>query len=380
MSLPERLKLARESRRRSQREMANSCSISVQMWQNYEWGKSKPGSDVLEALSRMGFNVNWILTGEGEIGQEKWPVRVTKAETDPMGRPFEISYDLDELFGARVLERLRSLGNQTISWLAQETKIDVLQLEKYIYRRTIPSVDEIVTIADALRVNPTWLAERSPHVEEHERHERLGKALESDLEDIFTIEDASKVIDKHISEYDYHLDQAKGITLLMTVFALFSKDFCEKREELSDHIVHNLVKLCLPGREQASVAEVMGHIDLARGAVTDGNLDKARIEFMRGAKDWNEIAESGDTRFKEEMDNARLVFTTFVQSDKVYIEGVKTLIAVIKANPGIKQFDLYNSCPGVDRKMIIYILNFAVLFGIIERTGEHQLSVKESLA
>ena len=36
-------------------------------WQKYERGSSLPGSEVLQALTRLGFNINWILTGEGNM-------------------------------------------------------------------------------------------------------------------------------------------------------------------------------------------------------------------------------------------------------------------------------------------------------------------------
>jgi len=71
MTLSDRLKQVRESiPGRTQKEMAKECSISVQMWQAYEAGKSVPGGNVLEALARMGFNVNWILTGVGVIHRD----------------------------------------------------------------------------------------------------------------------------------------------------------------------------------------------------------------------------------------------------------------------------------------------------------------------
>lgn len=65
--LAERLKQARESLGSTQKEIATKVSVSVQMWRAYESGKSVPGGNVLEALARHGLNVNWLLTGEGEM-------------------------------------------------------------------------------------------------------------------------------------------------------------------------------------------------------------------------------------------------------------------------------------------------------------------------
>jgi transcriptional regulator with XRE-family HTH domain len=67
MSLAERLKQVRESLGYTQKEMAKAVSVILQTWQVYEAGKSVPGGNVLESLARLGFNVNWILTGEGEM-------------------------------------------------------------------------------------------------------------------------------------------------------------------------------------------------------------------------------------------------------------------------------------------------------------------------
>ncbi len=45
-------------------------NMSYKGWQQYESGDSIPGGKVLAALSKLGFNINWILTGEGHIYKE----------------------------------------------------------------------------------------------------------------------------------------------------------------------------------------------------------------------------------------------------------------------------------------------------------------------
>lgn len=67
MIFHERLKYAREFLGMTQKEVAARCSVSVQMWQAYESGKSVPGGKVLEGLARLGINVNWLLTGEASV-------------------------------------------------------------------------------------------------------------------------------------------------------------------------------------------------------------------------------------------------------------------------------------------------------------------------
>lgn len=66
-TLAERLKIARESISTGQKEMAELLDISFRSWQDYELGKSVPGGKVFEALSRLGFNANWLLTCEGSM-------------------------------------------------------------------------------------------------------------------------------------------------------------------------------------------------------------------------------------------------------------------------------------------------------------------------
>lgn len=70
MELAERLKIARDSLGKEQKEIASLLSISFRSWQDYEAGKSVPGGKVFEALVKLGFNANWLLTGEGEMRRE----------------------------------------------------------------------------------------------------------------------------------------------------------------------------------------------------------------------------------------------------------------------------------------------------------------------
>jgi len=68
MVMKDRLKQVRQKLGKSQRAMAALIGMSYKGWQQYESGVSIPGGAVLESLARLGFNVNWILTGEGLMG------------------------------------------------------------------------------------------------------------------------------------------------------------------------------------------------------------------------------------------------------------------------------------------------------------------------
>jgi transcriptional regulator with XRE-family HTH domain len=67
MSLGERLKVVRESTKKSQREFAELLGVSFRGLQTYESGASVPGGNILSAYASLGFNVNWILLGEGPM-------------------------------------------------------------------------------------------------------------------------------------------------------------------------------------------------------------------------------------------------------------------------------------------------------------------------
>lgn len=65
--LADRFKLARESLGLEQKEIAAKLDISHRSWQDYELGKSVPGGKVFESLVLLGFNANWLLSGEGPM-------------------------------------------------------------------------------------------------------------------------------------------------------------------------------------------------------------------------------------------------------------------------------------------------------------------------
>jgi len=67
MSLAARLREARESIGKTQRDMAKLAGVSNRVWQSYEAGKVTPGGKIFETLVDLGLNANWLLTGKGEM-------------------------------------------------------------------------------------------------------------------------------------------------------------------------------------------------------------------------------------------------------------------------------------------------------------------------
>ena len=69
-TLSARLKLVRKSLKKSQKSMAAALGIGLGSWQHYERGQQVPGGKVFESLCCLGFNANWLLTGEGPMCRE----------------------------------------------------------------------------------------------------------------------------------------------------------------------------------------------------------------------------------------------------------------------------------------------------------------------
>lgn len=101
LTLADRLKMIRENLEKSQKTMAADIGISFRAWQGYELGNNTPGSAVIEELVRLGYNANWILTGEG-------PMKTKKREYS--NKDFEF-----QLLGGRKGTRLFNKLNRLIS-------------------------------------------------------------------------------------------------------------------------------------------------------------------------------------------------------------------------------------------------------------------------
>ncbi|ABS63308.1 putative phage repressor [Parvibaculum lavamentivorans DS-1] len=71
----------------SQKDMARRFGVSGTTWQNYELENAAPNAHVLGRLSGEGFNINWVLTGMGEMraGERKMMEKPTGfAELEPL--------------------------------------------------------------------------------------------------------------------------------------------------------------------------------------------------------------------------------------------------------------------------------------------------------
>lgn len=63
----DRLRSFREKCGMTQPMIAEKCGVSLRALQDYEAGKRLPAGEALEALGGMGLDLNWLLTGDGEM-------------------------------------------------------------------------------------------------------------------------------------------------------------------------------------------------------------------------------------------------------------------------------------------------------------------------
>lgn len=70
MSISARLGGIRKFLGLSQKEMGRRVGVSGTTWQNYELENASPNAHVLAHLSGEGFDINWVLTGEGAMRHE----------------------------------------------------------------------------------------------------------------------------------------------------------------------------------------------------------------------------------------------------------------------------------------------------------------------
>ncbi|MDP1527684.1 MAG: hypothetical protein Q8M20_17920 [Rhodocyclaceae bacterium] len=73
MTISERLKKLRLKLELSQPDAAIKFDIPLGSWKKYERGPSEPGSGALRGLHDGGVNINWLLTGEGEMFRNSKP-------------------------------------------------------------------------------------------------------------------------------------------------------------------------------------------------------------------------------------------------------------------------------------------------------------------
>lgn len=132
MSVTDRLKNIRGQLGKSQKEMAALLGISYRTYENYEKGLNSPNWDVCESLVKLGFNANWLLTGEGEMrrgagdrtAEPDHVGDVNKMIAADPGTPFAQDAESTEL-----LNLLKRYGNRA---LIEDVKARLLKIKAVV--------------------------------------------------------------------------------------------------------------------------------------------------------------------------------------------------------------------------------------------------------
>lgn len=225
MSLPERLKLVRDSLRLTQKEISNRVSVSVQMWRAYESGSSVPGGNVLEALARLGINVNWLLTGEGEM---RWAVRLTESEAHQA-----LKKRLVGLVSATGMQaHLQNLGFHGIS---EDT------YRAYVYSDYLPTKEELEGLCRAAGgwtfetgTMATRDEEASAEIEKRVQEAIALHKMNSRI-DIELLKEATKEIEEALFSSAIKLDPARKAEMFALVYDYASESEVN-RSGIKDHV------------------------------------------------------------------------------------------------------------------------------------------------
>lgn len=120
----------------TQKELSSFLGIGLRTWQNYEEGVHDPSLKVLEGLTRLGVDANWLLTGVGRIKIE------TRDNTKTPG----------------IGERIKILRDKTDQKIfAHKFEIGQKNLDLYEKELMAPDVGFLASLCRDLRINPAWL-------------------------------------------------------------------------------------------------------------------------------------------------------------------------------------------------------------------------------
>jgi transcriptional regulator with XRE-family HTH domain len=106
-----RLRAVRENLQLTQAQMAAKISVSKRAWQTYEEGNSTPGGKVLLSLAELGFNVNWILAGDGPMKiEDRYKDAHIDMVKDVILGEKEAKYRREYRFKTEIKEKITSMG------------------------------------------------------------------------------------------------------------------------------------------------------------------------------------------------------------------------------------------------------------------------------
>ena len=104
-SVGERLKLIRQKLMLSQQDLANILNVNQKTISHWEQARNEPSIKALRTLcSKFNINLNWLLTGEGEMFKEDKKTRIKKELYGDILK--DAGYDLEDPDIKLILEEL----------------------------------------------------------------------------------------------------------------------------------------------------------------------------------------------------------------------------------------------------------------------------------
>ncbi|MEP0709698.1 S24 family peptidase [Parvibaculum sp.] len=125
----------------SQKDMGKRVGVSGTTWQNYELENASPNAHVLAHLSGEGFDMNWVLTGQGDMRGGTPKLETKEAGFSELG-PRELARDEIGGAGRHVLVprlTLRTLEGETGGRLTVEerTMLDTISFRRDFIERDL---------------------------------------------------------------------------------------------------------------------------------------------------------------------------------------------------------------------------------------------------
>ncbi|WP_350154565.1 S24 family peptidase [Parvibaculum sp.] len=125
----------------SQKDMGKRVGVSGTTWQNYELENASPNAHVLAHLSGEGFDMNWVLTGQGDMRGGGPKLETKEAGFSELG-PRELARDEIGGAGRHVLVprlTLRTLEGETGGRLTVEerTMLDTISFRRDFIERDL---------------------------------------------------------------------------------------------------------------------------------------------------------------------------------------------------------------------------------------------------
>jgi len=219
MGVAERIKNIRETLGKTQKEMASELGLALRTWQNYEEGVHDPSWKVVEGLVKLGFNADWLSTGEGPM--RRGVVTITKEVPEGFGRAKEQKFYVDEDFSSRLQNKL---GAKTPEWLAEKSGLQLNRLRGFLTDIAIPNPEELTVLAKTFGVSEKWMGCGDSDIKETIKKEpSKPDELLSDEKLIGLIYEAVDAVAEEWGNDENILSSKEKAHIAQELFRIFSK-------------------------------------------------------------------------------------------------------------------------------------------------------------